>query len=69
MACSSVASLLGIASIAASAAVFNHIFDQNIDRKMARTLRRPLVQKQLSVRSICCCMGIISHWRKLAIAI
>lgn len=41
-------SLLGIGFLASAAAVCNHIIDRNIDKKMARTHRRPLVQSRVS---------------------
>tara|TARA_B100000945_G_scaffold127718_2_gene101773 strand:+ start:441 stop:1340 length:900 start_codon:yes stop_codon:yes gene_type:complete len=43
--------LLGIALIAASSAVINQILDAEIDGKMERTKRRPMVQGQISVRN------------------
>lgn len=43
-------SLLGIGLLSASAAAINHIVDREIDKKMARTRHRPLVQTQLSVK-------------------
>ncbi|HEX7417185.1 MAG TPA: heme o synthase [Steroidobacteraceae bacterium] len=39
---------LGIALAAACAATLNHVLDQHIDQKMARTRHRPLPQGQLS---------------------
>lgn len=42
-------SLLGIGLLSASAAAINHVVDREIDKKMARTRHRPLVQTQLSV--------------------
>jgi protoheme IX farnesyltransferase len=41
---------IGIALSAASAAAFNHIADQHIDKLMKRTARRPLVQGELTVK-------------------
>ena len=41
---------LGIAFAAGSAAAFNHILDQTVDAKMARTSRRPLPTGHLSTR-------------------
>jgi protoheme IX farnesyltransferase len=43
-------SLLGIGLLSASAAAINHVVDREIDKKMARTRHRPLVQTQLSVK-------------------
>ena len=40
--------MFGIGASAASAAVFNHIIDQNIDAKMHRTRKRPLPQGQIT---------------------
>ncbi len=42
---------IGIALAASSAAVFNHIIDQRIDHKMARTKNRPLVKGEVSTQS------------------
>lgn len=42
---------IGIAFSASSAAVFNHIIDQKIDIKMARTRRRPLPEGKVSPRT------------------
>ena len=42
---------IGIAFSASSAAVFNHIIDQNIDTKMARTRRRPLPEGKVSPKT------------------
>ena len=49
--------LLGVSFLAASSAVINHIFDQNIDAKMERTASRPIVvgeinNKQATIFSI-----------------
>ena len=44
---------IGIALAASSAAVINHVVDQEIDRKMHRTQRRPLVKGVLSTRHAC----------------
>ncbi len=41
---------IGIALSAASAAAFNHIADQHIDKLMKRTARRPLVQGELTAK-------------------
>tara|TARA_B110000438_G_scaffold245521_1_gene246578 strand:+ start:1816 stop:2694 length:879 start_codon:yes stop_codon:yes gene_type:complete len=43
--------LLGISFIAGSAAVINHIFDSEIDAKMARTATRPIVKGAISQNS------------------
>lgn len=43
-------SLIGIGLLSASAAAINHVVDREIDKKMARTRHRPLVQTQLSVK-------------------
>ncbi|ROQ22024.1 heme o synthase [Gallaecimonas pentaromativorans] len=40
--------LMGIGQVSAGAAAINHILDQHIDHKMARTRMRPLVQGRLS---------------------
>ena len=40
--------MFGIGASAASAAVFNHVIDQNIDAKMHRTRKRPLPQGQIT---------------------
>ena len=40
--------IFGIGASAASAAVFNHIIDKNIDAKMRRTQRRPLPQGKIT---------------------
>lgn len=42
---------IGIALASASAAVFNHVIDQQIDQKMARTENRPLVKGEVSTKS------------------
>jgi len=42
---------LGIALVAGSAAVVNHIVDAEIDMKMARTANRPIAQGRISTRS------------------
>jgi len=42
---------IGIAFSASAAAVFNHIIDQKIDIKMARTRRRPLPEGKISSRT------------------
>ena len=41
-------SLVGIALVAGSAAVINHVADAHIDRKMARTHARPVAQGRVS---------------------
>jgi protoheme IX farnesyltransferase len=41
---------LGIACASGSAAAFNHVLDQRIDREMLRTRRRPLPTGQLQLR-------------------
>jgi protoheme IX farnesyltransferase len=43
--------LLGIGLMSSSAAVINHIVDQEIDAKMARTKRRPLPTGKISTRN------------------
>ena len=42
---------IGIALSASSAAVFNHIIDQKIDREMSRTNRRPLPKGKVSSKT------------------
>ncbi len=42
---------LGIAFAAGGAAVVNHVADERIDRKMARTKNRPIVQGKISPRN------------------
>jgi len=42
---------IGIALASSSAAVFNHVIDQNIDHKMTRTQNRPLVKGKISTQS------------------
>jgi protoheme IX farnesyltransferase len=42
---------LGIALVAGSAAVVNHIVDAEIDMKMARTENRPIAQGRINLRS------------------
>lgn len=39
----------GIALVAASSAVINHIVDKSLDKKMQRTFKRPVAQGQISV--------------------
>src|SRR5690606_445903 len=39
---------LGIALCAAAAAAINHLVDRHIDRKMARTLNRPVAQGRIA---------------------
>jgi len=43
---------LGIGLMAAGAAAYNHLLDQQIDRQMARTQRRPLPQGRLQPRQV-----------------
>lgn len=54
--------LFGIALLAGSAAVINHLVDSNIDNKMARTQHRPVVKGRVSpfeaMMLSCCLMGI-----------
>lgn len=53
---------IGIALASSSAAVFNHIIDQQIDEKMARTQNRPIVKGEVSTQSaliFALSMGII----------
>lgn len=45
-----VGALLGTVLAAASASVFNHIFEVQLDRKMARTCKRPLAAGRVSSR-------------------
>jgi len=42
---------LGIAFLAGAGAAFNHILDQHIDQKMARTHRRPIATGRISTRN------------------
>lgn len=43
--------LLGLALIIAAACVSNNILDRHLDKKMARTAKRPLVNGRISVRA------------------
>ena len=45
--------LTGIGLMSAAAAAINHLVDRHIDAKMARTLRRPLPQGNLSPFNAC----------------
>lgn len=45
-----IATLIGGSAAAASASVFNSIFDRDIDARMARTETRPLVTGEISVK-------------------
>ena len=61
--------LLGVSFLAASSAVINHIFDQNIDAKMERTASRPIVvgeisNKQATIFSII--LYILGSWMLLS---
>tara|TARA_Y100001968_G_C19227362_1_gene652724 strand:+ start:9 stop:884 length:876 start_codon:yes stop_codon:yes gene_type:complete len=63
--------LLGVSFLAASSAVINHIFDQNIDAKMARTASRPIVvgeinNKQATIFSII--LYVSGSWMLLSFA-
>ncbi|MDX1901013.1 MAG: heme o synthase [Gammaproteobacteria bacterium] len=55
---------LGIALVASSAAVLNHIADQHIDRLMQRTIRRPIAEGRISTKksfifaTILCVLGM-----------
>lgn len=61
--------LLGIAALSASGAVFNHILDEHIDRKMVRTHQRPLPQHKVSTyqavgfASSLLCIGFLCLYR------
>lgn len=44
-----VAGLVGIGFLSSAAAVINHVVDRNIDRKMARTLNRPVAKGKVSI--------------------
>jgi protoheme IX farnesyltransferase len=50
----------GIALVAGSAAVLNHIADQHIDKLMIRTHHRPMVQGKISTRNGLFFAGILS---------
>lgn len=57
-----VPALTGIGLMSAAAAAINHLVDRHIDAKMARTLRRPLPQGNLSpirVASFATALGLI----------
>ena len=63
--------LLGVSFLAASSAVINHIFDQNIDAKMERTSSRPIVvgaisNKQAAIFSII--LYVLGSWMLLVYA-
>ena len=63
--------LLGVSFLAASSAVINHIFDQNIDAKMERTSLRPIVvgaisNKQATIFSII--LYVLGSWMLLVYA-
>ena len=63
--------LLGVSFLAASSAVINHIFDQNIDAKMERTASRPIVvgeinNKQATIFSII--LYVSGSWMLLSFA-
>ena len=55
---------LGIALAASSAAAINHVIDRDLDRKMKRTQRRPLVSGEISSKqayvfaAALCCLGM-----------
>jgi protoheme IX farnesyltransferase len=57
--------LIGIALVAGSAAVINHVADAHIDRKMARTHARPVAQGRVSFTeaivfsSVIGCLGML----------
>ena len=61
---------LGIAMCAGAAAAVNHLVDQRIDQRMARTYKRPLAQGRLSTRQATVfalvmgglCMAILMIW-------
>ena len=59
---------LGIGLMASAGAVFNHCIDHNIDRKMARTKRRPIPQGKVSLNhalifaSILAVLGMLILW-------
>ena len=62
---------LGVSFLAASSAVINHIFDQNIDAKMERTSSRPIVvgaisNKQATIFSII--LYVLGSWMLLVYA-
>lgn len=44
--------LLGIGLAAAAGAALNHVIDEEIDRRMERTKRRPIAQGNLSARNV-----------------
>ncbi|GGC11373.1 protoheme IX farnesyltransferase 1 [Marinobacterium zhoushanense] len=53
---------LGVGLAAASAAAVNHVLDQSIDARMARTARRPLPQgriSQLQAVIFAACIGVV----------
>ena len=53
------ATLLGISLAVASGAVFNNCIDRKLDRKMARTCRRPLAQGLISPEIALACATIL----------
>ena len=54
-----VAGLLGIALVAASAAVVNHIADARVDARMARTQDRPIAQGRVRSGAGCVFAGVL----------
>ena len=50
---------LGIALVASSAAAFNHVADQHIDKLMRRTQSRPIVRGKISARNSLIFAGIL----------
>jgi len=53
---------LGVGLAAASAAAVNHLLDQSIDARMARTARRPLPQGRVTPRQVvvfAACLGVV----------
>ena len=68
--------LLGIALAAASAAAINHVIDRDLDKKMKRTERRPLVQGEIKTHqayifaAILCVLSmlVLSLWVNMLVA-
>lgn len=63
-----VTGLIGIGLLAASAAVINHVVDQNIDVNMARTRHRPVAKGRVSTldalvfAAVLAVVGFVSLW-------
>lgn len=55
-----IAGNIGIAALAAAGAAFNHILDEHIDQKMARTHKRPVATGRISRRAGLSFAGFLS---------